>query len=259
MVSKKIPKPSKRALPPVKRPKTQTVKTDGDILLPTGPSLFLRLPSDILFEIFKWTHPVTLLQLARTNKALRNDLMSKSATKTWESARANELDFLPCPSYLSEPRWVAFSMDECMICESKNAGITSLEMGLRLCWSCKERKFLPASKLRLRSRGGVRSCLNDILALVQRAQEFSYDPWTYHHQEPPTLYYIPEVEHVGKEFMEWKAQIKLGTPGAEAGFTQFIESRNAYLAAAPSPAKLCDSIKAAKAKTLQDMFDGFGW
>lgn len=83
----------------IKRVKAQTTKSEQDIAAPASSSPLLRIPGDVLLEvlsswfaseterrskakwfielqIFKWTHPVALLQLARTNKALRNDLMS---------------------------------------------------------------------------------------------------------------------------------------------------------------------------------------
>lgn len=63
-------------------------------------------------KIFSWLHPKDLLNLARTNKAFRQFLLTKSSACFWRNARENVPGLLPCPSFLSEPAYanVVFSV-----------------------------------------------------------------------------------------------------------------------------------------------------
>ncbi|KAG8900187.1 hypothetical protein FRC01_010243, partial [Tulasnella sp. 417] len=67
---------------------------------------FTPLPLDVVHEIFGFLTPLELLQLARTNKALRSYLMSKvRSSVAWKAARAAATPPVPiCPKDLSEPK-----------------------------------------------------------------------------------------------------------------------------------------------------------
>lgn len=73
---------------------------------------FVRMPLDILFEIFEYLFPSDVLHLARTSKALRNVLMRRSAISIWKAAFSNHpVPSPPCPENLTEPQWASLLFD----------------------------------------------------------------------------------------------------------------------------------------------------
>nr|GAT47537.1 predicted protein [Mycena chlorophos] len=82
---------------------------------------FAALPLDLLCEIFSRLHPIDLLHLARTNKAIRAFVLNRSNAMIWKAAYANNaLAGGPpgCPSYMSEPAWARVAFDKsCVGCQ----------------------------------------------------------------------------------------------------------------------------------------------
>ncbi|KAF8959596.1 hypothetical protein BDZ97DRAFT_1666979 [Flammula alnicola] len=65
----------------------------------------IEMPLDVLYEIFGLLNPIDVLHLARTTKALRGILMTRSAVFVWKLARSN-IEGLPlCPDDLTEPQY----------------------------------------------------------------------------------------------------------------------------------------------------------
>ncbi|KAG8913424.1 hypothetical protein FRC00_002425, partial [Tulasnella sp. 408] len=79
---------------------------------------FTPLPLDTVYEIFGFLTPLELLQLSRTNKALRSFLMSKRSSIAWKAARAAATPPVPiCPKDLSEPQLaVLLFTKDCTVC-----------------------------------------------------------------------------------------------------------------------------------------------
>jgi len=91
-----------------------------------GPPL-LGVPLDIAFEvaatfdgnyprinhaqIFSLVWPIDLLQLARTSKALRAHLMSRSSAPIWTACRQQVEGLPPCPKHLSDPQYFDLAFD----------------------------------------------------------------------------------------------------------------------------------------------------
>ncbi|KAJ8519714.1 hypothetical protein ONZ45_g3364 [Pleurotus djamor] len=67
-----------------------------------------QMPLDILFEIFGYLDPLDVLRLARTTKAFRSVLMTRSATSLWKTAFENTPDVPQKPEGLAEPSWANF-------------------------------------------------------------------------------------------------------------------------------------------------------
>jgi len=62
-------------------------------------------------QIFSLLEPLDVLRLARTTKALRNVLMSRTAMSIWKQALSN--DELPkCPDDLTEPQYANLAFSE---------------------------------------------------------------------------------------------------------------------------------------------------
>ncbi|KAJ7141460.1 hypothetical protein C8R44DRAFT_247395 [Mycena epipterygia] len=90
-------------------------------LLLKGNGSFLDLPLDILFETLKLLHPLDLLFLSRTNKALREFLLDRNnASAIWRASFESAEDSPPkCPPYTCEPQWARLLYEEvCHVCLS---------------------------------------------------------------------------------------------------------------------------------------------
>ena len=62
------------------------------------------MPVWCYLQIFSHMHPRDLLNLARTTKAFRTFLMSRSSAPFWKAAR-QQLELPECPPHLSEPAY----------------------------------------------------------------------------------------------------------------------------------------------------------
>ncbi|GBE83905.1 hypothetical protein SCP_0509640 [Sparassis crispa] len=98
-----------------------------------------NMPLDIVLEIISHLNPRDLLNLARTSKAFRALLMTRTSAHLWKAARKN-VDGLPdCPPYLSEPEYanLAFS-PHCHSCLKSNIQNVIWEFNVRYCNDCKK-------------------------------------------------------------------------------------------------------------------------
>ncbi|CAE6361462.1 unnamed protein product [Rhizoctonia solani] len=109
---------------------------------------FMNLPTEILNMIASYLSPLDLLHLARSSKFLRRLLMTKSARNLWLGAIESVEGLPPCPSILSEPRYVALVFTD--VCSSCGASwCTQMEECLlvRLCERCREEQLMKPHEL----------------------------------------------------------------------------------------------------------------
>ncbi|EMD38467.1 hypothetical protein CERSUDRAFT_82729 [Gelatoporia subvermispora B] len=100
-------------------------------------SMLPDMPLDILFEIFGHLHPLDVLHLARTSKALRNVLMRRSAISIWKEARSRIQDLPECPLDLSEPQYAHLLFDpHCHFCLTARVMTVLWACRVRCCKSC---------------------------------------------------------------------------------------------------------------------------
>ncbi|KAK7449739.1 hypothetical protein VKT23_013214 [Stygiomarasmius scandens] len=64
------------------------------------------VPLELTIEVFRYLEPLDILRLARTSRALRCILMSRSSEDIWRAARANVEGLPPLPLDLNEPQIV---------------------------------------------------------------------------------------------------------------------------------------------------------
>ncbi|KAJ3739935.1 hypothetical protein DFH05DRAFT_1529814 [Lentinula detonsa] len=64
----------------------------------------LKIPLDVMLEIYGYLEPLDILRLSRTSKDLRAFLMIRSNAIVWRTARSNVPDLPPLPFDLSEPQ-----------------------------------------------------------------------------------------------------------------------------------------------------------
>ncbi|TFK86169.1 hypothetical protein K466DRAFT_493293 [Polyporus arcularius HHB13444] len=69
------------------------------------------MPMDILYEVLQHLQPLGLLHLARTTKALRKFLMTRSASAIWRCARENVPGLPDCPKDMVEPSYANFMFE----------------------------------------------------------------------------------------------------------------------------------------------------
>ncbi|KAI5900843.1 uncharacterized protein SCHCODRAFT_01344200 [Schizophyllum commune H4-8] len=70
------------------------------------------LPLDVLFEVFGYVDPISLLHLSRTSKALRSTLMSRSSIWIWKRSYATTNHGLPpAPKDLTIPQFLELAVD----------------------------------------------------------------------------------------------------------------------------------------------------
>ncbi|KAJ8092066.1 hypothetical protein PM082_024306 [Marasmius tenuissimus] len=91
---------------PVKAKCTRTKKRKMVAETPKARTVFLEIPIDVFAEIAKSLDPYDLMCLARTNRPLREMLMSRKYSNLWRASRANVEGLPPLPTDLSEPAFI---------------------------------------------------------------------------------------------------------------------------------------------------------
>ncbi|KJA27584.1 hypothetical protein HYPSUDRAFT_62657 [Hypholoma sublateritium FD-334 SS-4] len=98
-----------------------------------------EMPLDIWHEIFMELHPIDLVHLSRTSKALRRHLMSRSSITVWKAARASVIPPMPeCPDDFSEPAYADLAFGKaCHYCLKKTGVINRVWYARRrICNNC---------------------------------------------------------------------------------------------------------------------------
>ncbi|KAI0928373.1 hypothetical protein AcW1_005636 [Taiwanofungus camphoratus] len=98
-----------------------------------------NMPVDIVIEVCNYLEPRDLLYLARTSKAFRALLMTRTSAHLWKAARNNLEGFPGCPPHLSEPEYanLAFS-PHCHNCLKNNVQKILWDFNVRYCSTCKK-------------------------------------------------------------------------------------------------------------------------
>ncbi|EDR16014.1 uncharacterized protein LACBIDRAFT_291835 [Laccaria bicolor S238N-H82] len=76
---------------------------------------FFMLPTDVLYGIFGWLHPVDLYHLVQSTKTFRGVILNQTYRGVWKSAFRLYDDLPTCPEDVSEPQWssLLFGPDTC--------------------------------------------------------------------------------------------------------------------------------------------------
>ncbi|CDO75652.1 hypothetical protein BN946_scf184941.g5 [Trametes cinnabarina] len=149
------------------------------------------MPWDVLTEIFKFAHPLDLLSLSRTSKALRGFLMSRKSAFVWKAARERESaaqvarervsdrKIPECPPELSEAQYaVLLFTSECTVCGEPGVPGTMWELLARYCPECKERDLVSIEQIR-----AVKTLVWDVIGyskpIFLHGQTFFGGVWLY--------------------------------------------------------------------------------
>ncbi|TRM58387.1 hypothetical protein BD626DRAFT_511706 [Schizophyllum amplum] len=137
------PKPSKR-----RKTSRSDKRTRGTRSRKRLTALF-DFPLDVVYEIFSHLHPAHLLNISRTNKALRGTLMQKSARGVWRLSFEGVEDLPPVPDDLNEPQYARLLFDKsCMVLLPGTQHVyCRLGARLRCCKRCLESQFLSEGQI----------------------------------------------------------------------------------------------------------------
>jgi hypothetical protein len=72
----------------------------------------LQLPLEVLYDVLELAHPMDLLHLSRSSKALRSIILSKQAENVWKNAYDHYHELPRPPKELSPPKWTAMMFDD---------------------------------------------------------------------------------------------------------------------------------------------------
>ncbi|KAK7030393.1 hypothetical protein VNI00_014137 [Paramarasmius palmivorus] len=179
-----------------------------------------KMPMDILFLIFSFLPPQSLLSLTRVNHVFRDTLLSKSSVSVWITMRNTYQ--VPKPSEdLSEPEWAKLLFDgtRCQVCGAK--GVTRVDFILqrRICYGCVRHNGVSAGRFNSAFWGEDDSVLEYVIPTP------GYGGYS------PTMYYnLSEVEIVLSELSRRRG------PDLEA----YIKRRQAYNQRLQDHAVLCN-------------------
>ncbi|EIM81430.1 uncharacterized protein STEHIDRAFT_171805 [Stereum hirsutum FP-91666 SS1] len=212
---------------PRKHPKidSSTVRTPGAVVHDVGgtdenalealKANLATMPCDIIFEICKYGTPEMLLSLARTCKALREFLMSKTSVTIWGSAREREVPPIPKPpAGYSEPSMAALIYDECCFkCGQYHGDHASWGIMRRICYGCRQNHLIYD---RSYGRKDNRDFKNIALALVPRSDI----------DRGARPFCLPEdVDKVSALLSEYAQAIVMGKRGAQQALNKFLNER----------------------------------
>ncbi|KAH9483704.1 hypothetical protein JR316_0003177 [Psilocybe cubensis] len=100
-------------------------------------------PEELFREVLSYLDPVDLLHMARTDKKMRDFLMSKNSRLEWKKARENISGLPDCPDDLSEPQYANLVFEKhCHFClRHSSIIIIYWTSRVRICSQCNGGKF----------------------------------------------------------------------------------------------------------------------
>jgi len=112
--------------------------------------MMTKMPVDILYEIFSHLHPIDVLSLSRTTKALRSILLARHARGVWSASLASVRALPACPPDLTEPQYASLAFDNwCQSCLASNVEKILWECRVRYCKACIKKHFIQEDELDL--------------------------------------------------------------------------------------------------------------
>ncbi|KAG8964429.1 hypothetical protein FRC05_003803 [Tulasnella sp. 425] len=210
--------------PKRKRAKTaRSARTSGKSRNRLKEDRFNSLPLDVVYEILGYLTPLDLLHLARTNKALRNHLMSKRSRGAWKTARAAAEPPVPtCPKDLSEPQLaVLLFTRECTVCSKPLTGFPNVWWILRLraCKVC-----FQANTISGRAAAKEYAYLDDFRTVLELLPGESMWSRSRRRPDPYEDYYLSEVVRQMSEIVEHhQLRFEARVEGSRTDFEKFVE------------------------------------
>ncbi|KIM35799.1 hypothetical protein M413DRAFT_326358 [Hebeloma cylindrosporum] len=183
------------------------------------PSLvrLLAMPLDVLLEVFSHLTPKDIIHVSRTNRFLRDILMTRNSISVWRAAR-ERIGGPECPSNMNEPQWAALLFGNvCQTCGARN--ITKFDFFLlrRACQQCKTENLLTKSTIKAHF---PRRDIEDIFQLIP-----STNVGPNHRASRFCFFWFPDVESMLQKLKEYQRNIRFHHPGAQRALDDFKAQR----------------------------------
>ncbi|KAJ8076081.1 hypothetical protein PM082_022066 [Marasmius tenuissimus] len=172
--------------------------------------LLLTIPLDLLYTIFSYLPPKSLLSLACVNRAFRSTLLSPETTFIWTRVRKSCKAPEPWEE-MGEIEWVRllFGGTHCQLCGSRNIPKIEFMLMKRICLSCVRQNGISKRNFKNNYPDGDKKVL-DLVIAIDGGRKASH-----------TRYYnCSEIEHVLEKMKACQDEKELEI---------YIEERTKYL------------------------------
>ncbi|KAJ7691739.1 hypothetical protein B0H17DRAFT_1179481 [Mycena rosella] len=220
---------------PAKRQKLNNSKsrTLGKRKVANETCYLTTIPLDVLLEIFVQLEPKDLILLARTNRAFREHLLSKTANITWKNAREN-MDGPDCPPDLSEQRWaqLLYGAAKCQSCGAKNIQRVDFGLRRRACTRCLKNNLVVTSSFSKH----FPHLEDTILKLIPYT---NIGGFAHGHASSSNFYWKADIEKVAETLAVKEHDVHMHLIGARKKLEDFTAERVALVATVVEHAALC--------------------
>ncbi|KAG8844322.1 hypothetical protein FRB96_003081 [Tulasnella sp. 330] len=217
-----------------KRQRTKkTRKTAAATDAKSTTAFWTVLPLDLVHEIFRCLEPIDLLQLARSNKGLRDHLMSKGASlAVWRASRQNVIGGTPpCPDDMSEPQFarLLFAI-ECFVCGRTPKLWSGHKCGYQVYWETRIRCCDMCSSASFMSNIKIARKFPDI-ENIETALELLSSHGTGPSWRRTRYYYTPAVYDVMAIIEDFENRTLARMPRVKEDFEEYKTVQKAKVAA----------------------------
>ncbi|KAG8964440.1 hypothetical protein FRC05_003814 [Tulasnella sp. 425] len=217
---------------------TRTARASGGSRHRLREDRFTSLPLDVIYEILSFLTPLDLLRLARTNKALRNHLMSKRSRCVWKAARAVVVPPVPiCPKGMSEPQLaVLLFARECTVCSKPITGTQNAwwTLHLRACNPC-----FKSTAVLGRVAAQQYAYLEDFRTVLELLPGENMFVRSQRRPDPRDDYYLSEDVRRMSEIVEHhQFRLEARVEGTSTDFEQFVEKTKSEICEQMDPARV---------------------
>ncbi|KAL0056934.1 hypothetical protein AAF712_016448 [Marasmius tenuissimus] len=184
--------------------------------------LLLTIPLDLLYTIFSYLPPKSLLSLACVNRAFRSTLLSPETTFIWTRVRKSCKAPEPWEE-MGEIEWVRllFGGTHCQLCGSRNIPKIEFMLMKRICLSCVRQNGISKRNFKNNYPDGDKKVL-DLVIAIDGGRKASH-----------TRYYnCSEIEHVLEKMKACQDEKELEI---------YIEERTKYLERLTAHVDVCST------------------
>ncbi|KAJ3784353.1 hypothetical protein GGU10DRAFT_30471 [Lentinula aff. detonsa] len=161
----------------------------------------LKIPLDVMLEIYGYLEPLDILRLSRTSKDLRAFLMIRSNAIVWRTARSNVPDLPPLPFDLSEPQYANLAFDSyCHICMRKPCEAIIWQCRVRCCNKCFSSTLYSRSNLHSVWKRSYASTFIVFKEIAQYIPYVNVVPWKGPWDGEDKVYFPPNVRSLRHEY-----------------------------------------------------------
>ncbi|KAF9260889.1 hypothetical protein L218DRAFT_1078989 [Marasmius fiardii PR-910] len=145
-----------------KRARTSASTSGGGKL-----SLLPTMPMDILYTIFNYLPPKSLLALTKVNQVFRKTLVSSNSTFIWNRTIKSCKAPAPFPGTLSEIEWVRllFGSTHCQECGHKGVLSVNFVLQKRICNACVKETGVSKGRFKSRYPGVDKAVLDFVIPI----------------------------------------------------------------------------------------------